>query len=454
MSLLRALVLEDNADACDAVAHLINREGFEIVTCGSLSEAKAQLESSSSFDFAIVDLELPDGDGMEIVRLLQNQGTEVLVITGHGSIDSAVEAMHHGVVDFLTKPLDNSRFEKSVRDVKRTIQLRQDVLKLKNQLLDKGHFVGMVGKSSAIRKVFLHIEKAAPTESTILVTGETGTGKELVANAIHRLSTRSSERLVSINCGALQPTLIESELFGHEQGSFTGASKKKKGVFEQADGGTLFLDELFEMPLDLQVKLLRVLETKEVTRIGAERPIPVDFRLIAATNIDLQQATKSGKVREDLLYRLMVFPIEVPPLRERVEDLPLLANHFLDLLVRLNGEHKTFAPEAMSVLQERTWPGNIRELRNVVERAYILSGSTIDGEHVTPAVPMMKPLSADKLEVQVGMTAAEGERALLEATLRSFGGDKKRSADTLGISLKTLYNRLKEYRAAESGAVD
>jgi DNA-binding NtrC family response regulator len=419
-----------------------------------LADARAQIEVSDRFDFAVVDLELPDGAGMEIVRLLQDRGTEVLVLTGHGSVDTAVEAMRHGVLDFLTKPVDTARFHKAIRDVKKSALLRHDLQRLRNQLLDKGHFSGMVGKSLAIRKVFAHIEKAAPTGSTILVTGETGTGKELVAAAIHRLSPRGAGRLVSINCGALPPTLIESELFGHEQGSFTGASKKKIGVFEQAHGGTLFLDELFEMPLDLQVKLLRVLETKEVVRIGAESPTQVDFRLIAATNFDLVHTARSGKIREDLLYRLMVFPIDVPPLRERIEDLPLLANHFLDLLVRLNGDHKRFSPEALSVLQERDWPGNIRELRNAVERAYILSESTIEGEHVTQIIAKQRSPKLCNLEVKVGMSAAEGERALLEATLRSFGGDKRRAAETLGVSLKTLYNRLKEYRAAESGCID
>lgn len=450
---LQALVLEDNQDTRRAVVRLMELEGFETVACGSLADVRRHLESSQ-VDCAVVDLDLPDGSGMDVIGELQQHGSEVLVLTGHGGVDLAVEAMRLGVVDFLTKPLDGPRFEKEVRDIKGTLLLRRDVIELRSQLQKKGQFSGMVGSSSAIQKVYDLIQKVAPTEATVMITGETGSGKERVADAIHRLSKRRDKPFVSVNCGALQPTLIESELFGHEAGSFTGASKRKRGVFEQAEGGTLFLDELFEMPLELQVNLLRVLETREVTRVGGERSIPVDFRLVGATNVDLGRAAEEGHVREDLLYRLMVFPIEVPPLRARIDDVPHLAQHFLDMLNGFHGEHKSFSNAALESLQERDWPGNVRELRNTVERAFILSETTIEPDHVGPSSMQPRAAAAGGLDVRVGMTLAESEQALIEETLRSYEGDKKAAAETLGISLKTLYNRLKVYSAAKNGSVD
>jgi DNA-binding NtrC family response regulator len=293
------------------------------------------------------------------------------------------------------------------------------------------------------------IQRVAPTQATVFVTGESGTGKELVAQAIHRLSPRRGKPCVALNCGAMSPTLIESELFGHERGSFTGADRRRAGYFEEAAGGTLFLDEISEMPIELQVKLLRVLETETVTRVGATEPVKVDVRVIAASNRDSRKAVEEGTLREDLLYRLNVFPIHLPPLRERTGDIELLAEHFLSELNEREGTAKRFSQEARDRLNALGWPGNVRELKNVVERAAILADTTIEPTSLPTPVDGPPPVAAEaSLEVRVGSSISEVERRLVLATLSQLGGDKKRTAEVLGISLKTLYNRLNVYAAA------
>jgi transcriptional regulator with PAS, ATPase and Fis domain len=310
-----------------------------------------------------------------------------------------------------------------------------------------GRFGSIVGRSAPMQRVYDLITRVAPTSSSILIVGETGTGKELIAEAIHRLSRRARKPLLPVNCAALSPTLIESELFGHERGSFTGAERQHKGLFERADGGTLFLDEITEMPAELQVRLLRVLETKTFMRIGGSEPIAVDVRFIAATNRVPEKAVQEGKLRQDLLYRLNVFPIEVPPLRERKEDIELLADHFVSKLNKETGDNKRLTPAAIEGLRRSDWPGNVRELRNVVERAFIIGTDAVD----VGAIPLEVPPAGVSggvdgvLRLEAGTPIAEAERLLILATLTRFGSDKKKTAAALGISLKTLYNRLSTY---------
>jgi DNA-binding NtrC family response regulator len=314
-----------------------------------------------------------------------------------------------------------------------------------------GRFGGMVGASDAMQRAYDLIVRVAPTSSTVLIVGETGTGKELVAETIHQLSRRSAEPFVPINCGAVSPTLIESELFGHERGSFTGADRKRKGIFERAHGGTLFLDEITEMPSELQVRLLRVLETGTLTRVGGDEAITADVRVLAATNRDPGNAVKDGKLREDLHYRLNVFPIEVPPLRERHGDISLLAKHFLERLNNEAGTTKSFTPAALERLEEHHWPGNVRELKNAIERAHIIAADRIDSDSL-PLRDLATAATEASGQLPVGSSIADVEQQLILATMERCRGDKKRAAEILGISLKTLYNKLGSYDEAKDRA--
>ncbi len=310
----------------------------------------------------------------------------------------------------------------------------------------------LFGRSDSMKHVLAQVQRVAPTSATVLITGESGTGKEITATAIHDQSERRNRPFVPVNCGAISPQLIESELFGHEKGSFTGAVRGHRGVFEQADGGTLFLDEITEMPVDLQVKLLRVLETRRFVRVGSDREQDTDVRIIAATNRSPEEEVESGKLRPDLLYRLQVFPIELPPLRERKEDIRDLAIHFLQDLNEADGNSKVFADDALLKLGEYSWPGNLRELKNVVQRAYIMSDHTITMEELPPEVARpTRPVrqKGQTLTVDIGTSVAEVERNLIFATLDQCGGRKEKAANILGVSMKTLYNRLRKYEGQE-----
>jgi DNA-binding NtrC family response regulator len=315
----------------------------------------------------------------------------------------------------------------------------------------KDAFGQLVGTSQLMREVYDHISRVAPTSATVLIVGESGTGKELVARTLHDLSRRRHGPYIALNCSALSPMLIESELFGHERGSFTGADRRHHGVFERAMRGTLFLDEVTEMPCELQVKLLRVLETGTFTRTGGETPIAIDVRFLAATNRRPEEAVRQGKLREDLYYRLKVFQLSLRRLRDRAEDVPLLAEHFLRQTSTIEGQAKRFTPEALAMLAAYAWPGNVRELKNAVYSAYILAGAEITVEclPVEIILPTPPPAPGRNIPVSIGMTAAEAEQRLILATLSHFTGSKSKTAETLGISLKTLYNRLQEYRVHE-----
>lgn len=309
-------------------------------------------------------------------------------------------------------------------------------------------FGQLVGESPLMKGVYDQVSRVAPTSATVLIVGESGTGKELVARTLHDLSRRRHGPYVALNCAAMSPMLVESELFGHERGSFTGADRRHHGVFERAMRGTLFLDEVTEMPMELQVKLLRVLEAGTFTRTGGETPLPVDVRVVAATNRQPGQAVKQGKLREDLYYRLKVFQVSLGPLRDRLEDVPVLAEHFLTQIEAVEGSPKRFTPEALAALGRYSWPGNVRELKNAVYSAYVLASSEITVACLPPEIsaPPTAPVSGINIPMNIGMTAAEAERRLIVATLAHLGGCKCKTAETVGISLKTLYNRLEAYR--------
>ena len=448
-----ALLVDDDPGSLAALTELVKKEGFSTSTARTLEEAR-QCVSKELTDLVLVDLKLPDGNGIDFVRELQGQSAaETVLITGYASVDSAVEALRMGVLDYLTKPLDLGRLKSVLVNVARTRELKYEVHSLRQELRELGRFGPMVGSSEAIQQVYDLISHVAPTEASVLITGESGTGKELVARTVHDLSRRNKQPFVPLNCGAVSPTLIESELFGHERGAFTGANRAHKGVFEQASGGTLLLDEITEMPAELQVKLLRVLESGSFTRVGAERMIEVDVRVVAATNRSPSAAVQDGKLREDLLYRLSVFPIHVPALRDREDDVVLLAQHFLALLNKEEGTEKRLSSAAITRLTEHDWPGNVRELKNTIQRAFILAEEELDLLGLIGQGQMAERAHAPRagrIEVEVGGSIADAERRLILATLDKVDGNKKQAAETLGISLKTLYNRLKDYEQGSS----
>jgi two-component system, NtrC family, response regulator HydG len=443
-----ALVVDDDAGFRESLALLVRREGFEVREACNLARARECLAEAVP-DVVLVDRGLPDGDG---IQLLHDDGpsgeSEFIVITGEASVDSAVQALRAGALDYLTKPIDHARLKSILAGVARTRRFKVEVQGLRGELRQLGRFGRLVGRSPAMHQVYDLIARVAPTQAGVFLTGESGTGKELAAETIHLLSRRRDGPFLAVNCGAIVPTLIESELFGHEKGSFTGADNSRRGYFEEADRGTLFLDEVTEMPAELQAKLLRVLETDTLMRVGGSKVVPVDVRVIAATNRDPAKAVKDRALREDLFYRLNVFPISLPPLRTRGDDLDLLADYFLDAVNAREGTQKTWAPAARAPLRKYRWPGNVRELKNLVERAAIMADTAIGPELLPHAGVgeaerwVEEASTSGTIPVRVGASLDEVERQVILATLESFKGDKKRTAEVLGISLKTLYSRL------------
>jgi len=442
------LIVDDDIDALASLEELVVREGFATATATNLKQAREQMALRRP-DVVLLDLMLPDGDGMDLFQDVESRATtEVVLITGHASMETSIEALRLGAADYLIKPVNAKQIKAILSRVARPNDLKKEISVLRSELRSLGRFGRLLGTSSSIQKVYDQIERVAPTVATVLITGESGTGKELVAQTLHDLSRRRKSAFIPINCGAISPQLIESEVFGHEKGSFTGAVREHKGYFERANGGTLFLDEITEMPIELQVKLLRVLEEGTFMRIGSDRAIEVDVRVIAATNRDPHEAVAEGKLREDLLYRLQVFPLHLPPLRERGRDVILIADEFLRDMNRAEGTSKTFTTDAHEILMGWHWPGNVRELRNVVQRAYIMADDLIDAACVPlEAGKAEKDTGGPFLQVRVGSTVAEVERRLMLATLEQCGGTKEKAAQMLGISLKTLYNRLREYES-------
>ena len=403
----------------------------------------------------LADLVLPDGSGMDLVndaKLLPN--TDVVLVTRHASFDSSIQALRGGAIDYIVKPIGLKHLQAVLTRVARPTPIKADLHDLEKTLDAEGHFGDLWGRSAPMRLIHEQIKRVARTSVTVFITGESGTGKELVAKTVHDLSKRRAGQFCAVNCGAISPNLIESEIFGHEKGSFTGAERQHIGFFERANGGTLFLDEVTEMSPSLQVKMLRVLETGTFMRVGSTQVLETDVRLIAATNRDPDDALRTGKLREDLLYRLNMFPIHLPPLRERATDVALLAEHFLAQISRKEGKAKRFSSEVLARLAGHPWPGNVRELRNVVYRAYVMAERpTIVDECLaveTPSAPPSAMTAAHDplaLRIPIGSTLDEVFEKVTFATLALLGGGKERTAAMLGISLKTLYNRLKAYEA-------
>ncbi|MHA6844713.1 sigma-54-dependent transcriptional regulator [Ralstonia syzygii] len=447
------LIVEDDASARAALGELVSAEGFTTAQAGSLRDARIQI-SRHSPDAVLIDLVLPDGNGMDLMEdIPSHSGTEIIVMTGHASVETAVEALRMGAADYLVKPVNFQRLKSILARIPRPGDLKAEIGNLRGELRRLGLFGQMLGNSPAMQTLYDQVSRVAPTEATVLLIGESGTGKELAAQTIHDLSLRRKQPFLPVNCGAISPNLIESEMFGHERGSFTGADRQHKGYFERANGGTLLLDEITEMPVELQVKLLRVLETGVFMRVGTNREIDTDVRVIAATNRDPEEAVADGKLRADLYHRLNVFPLQLPPLRERGKDVELLAQHFLDQLNAQNNSKKTFLPQAMDTLRAYSWPGNVRELRNYVQRAYIMADDTgISTEAVPLQISTTQASSGSTLTIPVGTSLASADKKIILATLEQCGGVKKRAAELLGISLKTLYNRLEEYGNGSNGS--
>jgi two-component system, NtrC family, response regulator AtoC len=460
-----ALVVEDDRNSLDALLELVQLEGFTTSGADSLAAARAALTESPAPSVVLADMMLPDGSGLELLEPAVEVGAQVVLITGHASVDTAVDALRRGATDYLTKPVDLARLKTILANASRTRELQKQIGSLRGELRKLGRFGPLVGASNSMAAVYDLIARVAPTDATVCIVGESGTGKEVVAQAVHELSRRRKEPFVPVNCGAVSPNLIESTLFGHEKGSFTGAERMHRGVFEQATGGTLFLDEVSEMPVELQVKLLRVLETGTVMRIGGEKAIAVDVRVIAATNRVPEIAVQEGRLREDLWYRLNVFPIGLPPLRDRAGDIDVLAEHFLGELNQASQTRKRWGPAARVALQRYPWPGNVRELKNLVHRAYILAEDELNTDSLPPdvlgggaaaapdvATASGTPEIGTTLRVRVGSRAEDVEQQLIMATLEACNGNKQKAAEILGVSLKTLYNRLSAYKEAEKRA--
>jgi DNA-binding NtrC family response regulator len=451
-----ALLVDDNANTVSALAELVRAEGFTVSTATTIDKARSELLRQVP-DVVLLDLNLPDGSGLSLLDAVNGRSPAFVLITGHASVDTAVEALRRGVTDYLTKPLDVTRLREILSNVARTSQLPQEIHKLESELDTSGRFGSLIVRSPSMRRVCELIGRIAPSSASVLITGESGTGKDVVARTIHELSRRRHGPFVAVNCGAIPATLMESELFGHERGSFTGAERRHRGVFERAHRGTLFLDEITEMPTELQVKLLRVLESDGLARVGGEEQISVDVRILASSNRKVLEAIERGTFRQDLYYRLRVFELGLAPLRERPEDVSEMALRFLDDLAKESDTRKTFTPEALQLLAGYSWPGNVRELRNVVHSASILAGAEIGVDHLPSelrgapgASNVSHPQDDRVLRVAVGTSLADVERQLIEATLRSCSGNKTRTAEILGISLKTLYNRLNAYQDAGS----
>jgi len=445
-TMYRALLVDDDRGYLAILQDVVQQSGIETTAVGTLADARAALAGDVP-DIVFIDMKLPDGSGVELLEELAKHPTTVsIVITGDERVDTAIDAMRAGASDYLTKPVELERIQSLLETIAQTRLLKMEIGALRNELRKLGRFGPLIGASPPMQHVFDLIAKTAPMQATVLILGETGTGKELVARSLHELGRRKAHPFVTINCGSISKTLIESELFGHEKGSFTGADRMHRGVFERAHRGTIFLDEVTEMPLELQVKLLRVLEQRTVHRVGGNEPIEVDVRVVAATNRRPMEAVEEGKLREDLYYRLNVVPIELPPLKRRPSDIELLVDYFIAQMNEEHGTKKTLSKEALQRLQSYAWPGNVRELRNVLERAFIVSGDTI-----LPSVfSLAETTLQETMTIKVGTSLPEMEKALILATLRHCGENKRRAAEILKISLKTLYNRLNEYEKAAS----
>jgi len=444
----KILVVDDEPAMREVLEMLLQDWGYDVRLASDGVEGE-ELAQSYDPDIVITDVVMPGVSGLDLLRSLQagNPDRPVILVTAQGSIDLAVEAMKQGAKDFITKPLDYPKLKAILDAAGRDIELRRESRKLGAQLEKGAGFGGFVGTSKAMREVYELTERLAVTDASAIITGESGTGKELVARTIHTLSGRAHGPFVAINAAAIPESLMESEIFGHEKGAFTGAVGVRAGCFELANRGTVFLDAIAEMPLPLQPKLLRVLEDGRVRRLGGKQEFSFDVRVLAATNRDPRNAVESGNLREDLYYRLNVFTVALPPLRERKGDIPLLTQHFIQ---EFNRKHNTrveaMRDEALEMLKSYSWPGNVRELRNVMERAVILArGEWIESAHLPPYILNPGADSTAKIVLPLGVTAAEAEKALIMKTLEKTGNNKAEAARQLGLDVKTIRNKLKSY---------
>ncbi|HQC27006.1 MAG TPA: sigma-54 dependent transcriptional regulator [Treponemataceae bacterium] len=444
------LIIDDEKNIREGLAESMELEGYNPILAKDGKEGLERI-SRGDIDLVITDLRMPLVSGEEVLEQVnaQSPGLPVIVLTGHGSIDSAVDAMRNGAYDFLTKPLNLDRLGLIV---KRALQNRQLVLQhreLQHELESKQTFESIIGKSAEMQKVFDMVRRVADSKASVLITGESGVGKELIANALHNLSSRKDKPLIKVHCAALTESLLESELFGHEKGAFTGAISRKRGRFELAHGGSIFLDEIGEIDQNIQIKLLRVLQEKEFERVGGEETIQVDSRVIAATNKDLVEQIKKKQFREDLYYRLNVVHIHLPPLRERKDDIPLMITQFVQEFAEENNKNIIgIDAKARSLLYSYDWPGNIRQLRNCIESAVVMSqGDTIQVEDLPPTIAESR--GENSLHIPLGITMAEAEKVIILENLAFFKGNKSKTADSLGIGRKTIHRKLDDYLATD-----
>jgi DNA-binding NtrC family response regulator len=444
----RILVAEDDTATHEEWRELLESWGYKVVVA---EDGEKALEQIKSFDphILLTDLKMPNRDGLQLLRDINELGLRLitLVISGAGDIPEAVEAIKLGALDYMRKPIDPPHLRQSLKTLTDYIDTREENRLLRRQLSEVGQVGLMFGKSLAMRRVIAAIEQLADSSASVVITGESGTGKELAARTIHDLSPRRNAPYIGVNCAAMPDTLIESELFGHERGAFTGADRRKEGCFELANGGTLLLDELGEMKIELQAKLLRVIEEQRLRRVGGTTEVPLNVRVLAASNRDMERAVKEGKLREDLFYRLSVFSITMPPLRDRIEDVPLLTEAFIRYYSERDRKQIVGANEdTLLALRNHPWPGNVRQLRNVIERALVVAkGPLITPNDLPTEFRWGGKSEASQVQVRLGTTIDDAERELITRTIEFAGGNKTRAAEILGISAKTLYNKLERY---------
>ncbi|MBD3184446.1 response regulator [Candidatus Poribacteria bacterium] len=454
MEMNKILIVDDEENELEAMEETLSGQGYDIITKSSGKDALSSLKTEN-FDVILTDLKMPDVDGLEILKTAKETEPEpdVIVITGFGSVDTAVEAMRSGASDYIEKPLDIGALREKVRKTLENQSIRRENTALhrqnealQRQINEKFGFSNIIGNSKQMRDIFQKLKLVSPTKANVLIIGETGTGKDLIANAIHINSPRKDKPFIPINCAAISSELLASELFGHERGAFTGAVKLRQGAFELANKGTLFLDEVGEMSPDIQAKFLRVVEEQQFRRLGGEKPISVDVRIISATNKDLSEEVEAKRFRQDLYYRLMGVTIDVPPLRNRKEDIPILANAFLHEANKENNkEIANIDREAMEYLINYDWPGNVRELKNYIESMVVMSVSDTITVDDLPANIRGAENSETQSIIKPGMTMEEIEKEAIRQTLEDTDGNRTKTADILKISLRTLHRKIQKY---------
>ncbi len=443
------LVVDDESLMREYVQEALARAGHDVTVAASGRDAIQSIESKT-FDVVVTDLKMQPVDGIEVLRAVRahSPATACIIMTAYGTVETAVTALKEGAFDYIMKPFTPDELELAVSRALERERIAQENKYLRAELNKRYDFSAMVGTSEAMQRVYEQIQKVADSRATILIRGESGTGKELVARAIHYSGTRRDRPFIKVNCAALSAGLLESELFGHEKGSFTGAHERKIGRFQLADSGTLLLDEVSEIGIELQPKLLRALQEREFERVGGSTPIKVDTRIVCTTNLNLEEAVEKGQLREDLFFRLNVIPVVLPPLRDRKEDIPALMDTFLKRYAQENNRPITgFAPETIELFTEYEWPGNVRELQNVVERAVVLSSARVLGpEHFSFGPTRSTRMNGNAVSVRIGTTVGEMEKELILRTLEKHNQNRTHAAEVLGISVRTLRNKLKEYQ--------